>query len=330
MKPVNPPPVEHLYTYDKFPRSGNDINGLGETKKIRPRKIAPDDFTIEDYDYKHKWDFFFYTMPWNVFKQFTLGLFESRKARGPVAKIRQEVDEPVVMAKKVKDKAKEVGGGIVGITYAEDDLLLYENEEPYPYKYAICIGTPQNREIMEQVPQPEAGHEVVSTYRKSSNYTNQVAAYIRSLGWQAEAFALGRDILMMPSAIRSGLGELGKHGSLISKEYGSNFRLTMVLTDLPMAVDAPVDIGVQDVCATCQACTKMCPPGAISDSKSMVRGVEKWYVDYDKCSWYFVKTTGCSICVEVCPWSTPDKGFKLSEMIMHKRAKNSTNSNQSK
>jgi len=324
MKPVNPPPVEHLYTYAKFPRSGNDINGLGKKEKFRPKKIAPDDFTIEDYDYKHKWDFFFYTMSWPVFKQFILGLFESRKARGSVAKKRQEVDNPALMAQKIKEKALECGGGIVGITYTDDDLLLYENEKSYPYKYCICIGTPQDRKLMEQVPQTEAGYEVVSTYRRSSNYTNQLAAYIRSLGWPAEAFALGRDILMIPSAIQAGLGELGKHGSMISKEYGSNFRLTMVLTDLPMAVDEPVDIGVQDVCVSCQACTKLCPPGAISDSKAMVRGVEKWYVDYDKCSWYFLKTTGCSICVEVCPWSTPDKGFKLSEMMLAKRDKSST------
>ncbi|MFT5133187.1 MAG: epoxyqueuosine reductase [Gammaproteobacteria bacterium] len=324
MKPVNPPPVEHLYTYHKFPRSGNDINGLGKTEKFRPRKIAPDDFTIVDYDYKQKWDFFFYTMSWPVFKTFILGMFESRKATGPVARIKIEVDDRQAMAEEIKKKAIEFGGGVVGITLAEDDLLLYEDEEPYPYKYAICIGTPQDRKIMEQVPQTVAGHEVVNTYRKSSNYTNSLAAHIRSLGWPAEAFALGRDILQIPSAIQAGLGELGKHGSLINREYGSNFRLTMVLTDLPMTVDEPVDIGVQDVCATCQACTKYCPPGAISDKKAMVRGVEKWYVDYDLCSWYFVKTTGCSICVEVCPWSSPDRGFKLSEIMLTKREKTIT------
>jgi epoxyqueuosine reductase QueG len=226
------------------------------------------------------------------------------------------------MAKNIKQKAVEFGGGIVGITHATDDLLLYEDDDPYPYKYAITIGTPQDRSIMEQVPQPEGGLEVVRTYRKSSRYTNNLAIYIRSLGWPAEAFALGRDILMMPSAIQSGLGELGKHGSLISKEYGSNFRLTMVLTDLPLAIDQPADIGVQDVCLTCQACTKHCPPGAISDKKEMVRGVEKWYVDYDKCAWYFTKTIGCSICVEVCPWSEPGRGVKLSEIMLTKRQKN--------
>lgn len=321
MRPKNPPPVANNHAYVELPRLGNDINGLGVTEKVRPKKIAPDDFTIADYDYKALWDFFFMTLPWPVFKTFVLGMFESRKARGPVAKERVEVDDPLTMAKIIKEKAIEFGGGIVGITYALDDLLLYENDEPYPYKYAIVIGTPQDRKIMEQVPQPEAGLEVVSTYRRSSLYTNRLAAYIRSLGWPAEAFAVGRDILMMPSAIQAGLGELGKHGSLVSKEYGSNFRLTMVLTDLPMTVDEPADIGVEDVCLTCQACTKNCPPGAISDKKAMVRGMEKWYVNYDKCAWYFTKTIGCSICVEVCPWSEPGRGPKLSDIVLNKRKK---------
>ena len=307
--------------YADPPRSGNELNGVGVATRIRPKIIAPDDFTIEDYDYKALWDFFFMTLPWRVIKEFIFGVFESRNARGRVARERHEVADLSEMASHIKEKARELGGGIVGIARVDDDLLLYEGDEPYPYKYAICIGTPQDRTAMEQVPQPEAGLEVVKTYRSSSRNTNRIAAYIRSLGWPAEAFALGRDILMIPTAIEAGLGELGKHGSLICREYGSNFRLTMVLTDLPMAVDQPVDIGVQDVCLTCQACTNLCPPGAISDQKSLVRGVEKWYVDYDKCAYYFAKTIGCSICVEVCPWSAPDRGFKLSEMVMARRAK---------
>ena len=319
MKPLNPPPVEVNYAYADQPRSGNDINGLGLTDKVRPKKIAPDDFTVENYDYKALWDFFFYTIPWSIFKTFVLALFESRKANGPVAKKKIEVDDKEAMTAQIKQKAIELSDGIVGITHALDDLLLYESDEPYPYKYTIVIGTPQDRELMEQAPQAVAGLEVVRTYRKSSKDANKLASYIRSLGWPAEAFGVGKDILMIPSAIQAGLGELGKHGSLISKEYGSNFRLTMVLTDLPLNVDKPVDIGVEDVCATCQACTNHCPPGAISDIKSMVRGVRKWYVNYDKCAWYFTKTTGCNICVEICPWSVLGRGPKLSKLVLAKR-----------
>jgi epoxyqueuosine reductase QueG len=53
----------------------------------------------------------------------------------------------------------------------------------------------------------------------------------------------------------------------------------------------------------------------------MVRGELKWYVDFDKCIPYFVKTYGCAICLEVCPWSEPGRGPSLSEKLLAKREK---------
>ena len=66
-----------------------------------------------------------------------------------------------------------------------------------------------------------------------------LARHIRSMGWPAEGLPINSsgEYLHIPIAFTAGLGQLGKHGSLISKEYGSNFRLTSVLTDLPLAVD---------------------------------------------------------------------------------------------
>ncbi len=322
MRAKNPPPPDRTHDYaGQPPLSGNDINGLGVRTKKRPRILAPDDFAVRDYEWKDLWDFFFFNLSWATFSGLVLSMYASRNARGKVAPRQVAVDDPASMSAQLKEKAKELGASIVGITEARDDLLLYEGEESYPYKYAISIGFEQDREIMKNAPQDEAGVEVVRIYRYGTLTANKVAAYIRSLGWPAEAFGFGRDILMMPAAIEGGLGELGKHGSMISKEHGSNFRLTLVLTDLPLKIDEPVDIGVQDVCLTCQACTINCPVGAISDKRQMVRGVEKWYVDHDKCVWYFTKTNGCSICVEVCPWSEPGRGAKLSEIMLAKREK---------
>lgn len=322
MRAKNPPPAIYCHAYAKPPRPGNDINGLGETNKRRASKVAPDDFTVREYEWKDIWDFFFLNSSWSTFSSLILGMVESRHARGATASNQVSVQDPGSMAKQLKEKARELGADLVGITEVKDDLLLYEGDEPHSYKYAISLGFEQDRNIMENAPQVEAGDEVVRIYRKGSRIANKVATHIRSLGWPAEAFGFGRDILMMPSAIRAGLGELGKHGSLISKEYGSNFRLTLVLTDLPLAIDTSADIGVEDVCLTCQACTKNCPADAIADEKQMVRGVEKWYVDYDKCVWYFTMTNGCSICIEVCPWSEPGRGVKLSELMLAKREKN--------
>ena len=44
-------------------------------------------------------------------------------------------------------------------------------------------------------------------------------------------------------------------------------------------------------------------------------------MDFDKCVPYFTKTYGCAICIEVCPWSEPGKGEKLSDLMLAKRAR---------
>lgn len=318
MRPKNPSPATYNFGYARPPRSGNEINGLGNNNIVKPIKIGPDDF-MEDYEYKSLFDFFFMTLPWPVFKEYLKGIVHCSTAIGKVAEKRIEVSDPAEMATTIKEKAIEFGAGIAGVTLATDELLLYEDDEPYPYKYVICLGTEMDRKAMENVPQPEAGLEIVRCYGSTSKCANNLAHYIRSLGWGAEAFAHGRDILQIPAAIQAGLGELGKHGSLISKEFGSNFRLSLVLTDLPMAIDKPADYGIEDVCLSCQRCVKDCPPDAISNDKHMVRGVEKWYVDFDKCAYYFTKEVSCSICIEVCPWSEPGRGEKLSITMLAKR-----------
>jgi epoxyqueuosine reductase QueG len=195
------------------------------------------------------------------------------------------------------------------------------------YRYAICIGAPMDREEMLHVPHERAGVEVQRVYGAVASTAVDLAEYIRSQGWPAAAYGDPRstELLQIPLAIRAGLGELGKHGSLICEEYGSNVRLSTVLTDIPMAVDEPVDIAVDDLCFGCRRCTIDCPPQAIADQKQWVRGENRWYVDFDKCAPYFSSTFGCAICIEVCPWSEPGRGPKLSDMLIAKRSKPARN-----
>ena len=176
---------------------------------------------------------------------------------------------------------------------------------------------------MIDAPRLSAGREVLRTYFRCSLLTVDLTRHIRSLGWPAQALPINSssEYLHIPIAVAAGLGELGKHGSLISKEYGSNFRLTSVLTDLPLAVDGPTDIGVDDLCARCRVCTDACPPAAIFEEKQWVRGVRKWYVDFDRCVPYFSDTYGCAICLEVCPWSEPGRGPALSERLLSLRGR---------
>jgi NAD-dependent dihydropyrimidine dehydrogenase PreA subunit len=223
------------------------------------------------------------------------------------------------MASELKARALQLGAQLVGICELKDEYLI--EGASFPHRYAISMGLEMNREIMNDAPHPRAGMEVIRTYRRCARAGIGLARFIRSLGWEAEPFPLSpsSEVLHIPIAIAAGLGELGKHGSLITRELGSNVRLTTVLTSLPLAVDAPRDIAVDDLCRVCRVCVNECPPKAIFDDKQWVRGDYKWYVDFDKCVPYFAETQGCAICIEVCPWSEPGRGPWLAERLMRRR-----------
>jgi len=322
------PPAEYAFGYRKPPRSGNDINGLGQKERSRARAVFHNTGRGGGRK-KLEWaamDAFFNLIARpGPFLQVLRTLWQRRNYAGPVASQRTPLGGPAAAATHLKEKALEFGAGIAGVSELGEDALYEGYPEP-PYKYAISLGTPMNRAEMEHVPHNRAAIEVMRTYGRASRAAIELAAYIRSLGWPAQAYADGEDILQIPLAVNAGLGQLGKHGSLISREFGSNFRLSAVLTDMPLQCDAAVDIGVEDLCLSCRRCTVDCPPDAILEEKQMVRGVEKWYVDFDKCIWYFTKTQGCGICIEVCPWSEPGRGPGLSAKLLAKRNKTGSQS----
>jgi NAD-dependent dihydropyrimidine dehydrogenase PreA subunit len=55
--------------------------------------------------------------------------------------------------------------------------------------------------------------------------------------------------------------------------------------------------------------------------KQVLRGVERWYVDFDKCIPYFVENHGCGICIGVCPWSEEGRGETLMQKMLARRGK---------
>jgi epoxyqueuosine reductase QueG len=58
---------------------------------------------------------------------------------------------------------------------------------------------------------------------------------------------------------------------------------------------------------------------AIQHEKQWVRGVEKWYVDFDRCVLYFNEHNGCGICIAQCPWSRPGTASRLAERMTRRR-----------
>jgi NAD-dependent dihydropyrimidine dehydrogenase PreA subunit len=318
MRPLDPPAPTYAFGYRRAPRSGNAINGLGETEARRARYVFHNAGS-EPLAWQALDDFFSLINPWGVVRHLLANTWQLRRQEGPVAASRRTFASQETAASELKSVARELGARLVGITRVTD-AALYEGHE-VPYESAICVGLPMDREEMRHAPQRRAAVEVMRTYRQVGRIAVELAERIRAMGWPARAYGNPNctDILHIPLAIGAGLGQLGKHGSMISEEHGSNFRLAAVLTDVPLAADDQVDLGVDDLCQVCRRCVDDCPPRAIFEEKQLVRGERKWYVDFDRCVPYFTKTYGCSICIEVCPWSEPGRGPALSRRLLARR-----------
>jgi epoxyqueuosine reductase len=109
--------------------------------------------------------------------------------------------------------------------------------------------------------------------------------------------------------VRAGLGWIGKHTNLITRDYGSWVFLGELLLNLELADE---EQAIEDHCGTCTLCLEACPTGAI---------VEPYVVDSNKCISYATIELrdeqlpaevsenlsgwlyGCDICQDVCPWN---------------------------
>jgi epoxyqueuosine reductase QueG len=295
--------------------SGNTINGLGDTGKGPPRPV----FWRTDGSTPHA------PVMYHFYQRSkeNPAVMEARKYRDQTAAIEDSDIAPQPEQKpasewtaEIKRLALEIGADDVGITAYQSGWTFEDRPQPEG-KWAIVMAFAQDYEAMNKAPDAAAYIEVMHQYGRAGDTAKHLANRIRERGHFAAAKTgpMTEDVLMIPAAIEAGLGELGKHGSMIHKAFGANFRLSVVLTDLPLETGAPDIFGADMFCANCQVCANACPPGAIAADKQMVRGETKWYVDFDACVPYFVDFETCGICLAVCPWSRPGVAQNLLQKM---------------
>jgi len=186
---------------------------------------------------------------------------------------------------------------------------------PESCRWVVALAVRQDWTAVMGAPNALSSAAVALGYSTMPVVAGSLAEFIRALGYNA--IPCGNDTaLSVPIAIDAGLGEFGRHARLITPRYGSNVRLAKVICDLPMSVDRPIDFGVVEFCMVCKKCALHCPSGAISLEREPSfetrgpwnrAGVKMWHEDAVKCfeQWHR-ETTGCSICVRVCPYNHAD------------------------
>jgi epoxyqueuosine reductase len=259
-----------------------------------------------------------------------------------------------LLSRKIKERAKALGFDMVGIVRA--DVLESERErlqewvrrglhgemrwmerDPFERTDPRLVLTNARSVVVvalnyytphEHATDPATGK--ISRYAWGEDYHDVVGSRLKSLlAWIKEQWpeAEGKacvDIQPMMDkawAERAGLGWIGKHSNLITRDYGSWVFLGELLLNLELAYDTDK---TEDHCGTCTLCLDACPTNAIT---------EPYVVDSNKCISYATielrapeipETVasnlngwlyGCDICQDVCPWNrfeqpTDEKRFE--------------------
>jgi epoxyqueuosine reductase len=147
-------------------------------------------------------------------------------------------------------------------------------------------------------------HDILAEKLKVlTEYVNELGgADTRSLWYVDTGPILERDL-----AQRAGLGFIGKHTNLISRELGNWFFISEILTTLRLEPDS----AEKNRCGTCSRCISACPTGAIT---------APFQLDARRCISYLTielkgsipvelrpaignRIYGCDDCLGACPWN---------------------------
>ena len=303
--------------------SGNTINGCGETQPRRPSVVY---WQMPPESIPHgPLQSFFYARTAAADE----AVAEARRDRQRALEMPLDpiAPEPVMRTAAewtiaAQEAARAAGADDCGVTAMREGFVFQGHAVP-SQKWMIVLALAQDYPAIASAPSTRALCEVTRQYARGIRTAKTLASFIRRQGYDAMPYGgpMAGSFLLIPAAIEAGLGELGKHGSMIHPRFGANFRLACVLTDLPLVADAHAPFGADDFCANCRVCVDACPPDAIAPRKQLVRGEERWYVDFDKCLPYFNEHEGCAICLAVCPFSRPHIGPRLVDKLALRRTR---------
>jgi len=182
----------------------------------------------------------------------------------------------------------------------------------------ICVRMdylpPAASDPLELLENPSCG--IISRYALGRDYHKVMRKRLQKLAdkitqtvgpFGYRVFVDSAPVLEKPLAEKAGLGWVGKHSNVLSREAGSWFFLGEIYTDLPL----PVDPKASEHCGDCRKCIDICPTKAI---------IAERRVDARRCISYLTienkgpiplefreaignRIYGCDDCQAICPWN---------------------------
>jgi reductive dehalogenase len=235
--------------------------------------------------------------------------------------------DPEHAARIVKGLAKHLGAVLVGVckidplwVYSKRGEVFYGNWQDWGKEinpdelppFAVVFAVEMSSASVGTAPHTPSVTESALNYAKGAYISTMLARWFSHMGFRATSeHTRNYDMVLPAMAVDAGLGEVGRLGYLIGPKYGARLRLFATLTDMPLALDKPISIGVDKFCERCKKCAECCPSRSIPmDGKVVHNGALKWKLHEESCFEYWSKVgTDCCICMAICPFSRPDTLF---------------------
>ena len=234
----------------------------------------------------------------------------------------------MILNKEIAGLLKAEGCSIVGFA----DLCCLPEEARLSFGKGILIALPFTREAMLEnkngLPQRYlAEHEPMT--RRLGQLKKITLDFLKAKGYEARgdtpASVIDHDALRSPLpqktvATLAGVGWIGKNAMLVTEEAGSAVRVTVVLTNAPLACGTPV---TKSRCAPgCTACADVCPGSAPLGGLWEAGAERESFFDAHACQaaardrarergdeLLYCGEAMCGLCVSNCPYTKRGLGY---------------------
>lgn len=196
------------------------------------------------------------------------------------------------------------------------------------FPYALSWAIPMSPQIMANI-QHGPNQAYADEYASVNKRINELAAMLSSLltnhsvrsrvlaaSERTDTVNIKGDFPHKTAATRAGLGWIGRHCQLITRNFGPWVRLGTVFVDMELPCSSPIE---RSYCGTCTRCVDACPAKALKGASWRAGLPRKEMLNIQLCdNWkkehYFQYHRGhnCGICAAVCPY-----GLKTMKRIQN-------------
>lgn len=196
--------------------------------------------------------------------------------------------------------------GVGALGYVRLPRKLIFKERAVRYDKAIVLLQEMDKDKIAQAPSLATFKMVFQTYDALGITVNILTDTLRQQGFGAQGgHPLGGLTLYPPLAEAAGLGSIGRHGLLITPQFGPRQRIAAIFTSIENFpfTEIHTHTWITDFCKNCGRCIQTCPTQAILEHPISHASGRKTHIIRSQCLPQFVNNQGCTICVKECPFS---------------------------